>query len=134
MFTIGSIEWPRDTYLAIRLYLGYILLVIDTLGVDFSGYKNDPVHITKLFLDGRASEFDRESAARVWWDYIDSQEAVRDFQCKEVLMGRLAICMLSVTEKDSGQLGDSLSWFLEVLGFLGEDVDRAVAVLEEYFK
>lgn len=134
MFTIGSIQWPKDTSSAIHLYLNFLLLVLETLKIDFSGYNTDPVQITKLFLDDLTSEDERRHALEAWWDYIDSQGAIREFQDKNILMGRLAICLLSVTEKDVNQLGEHLSWFLEVLGFLGADTKKAIQMMIVYFK
>lgn len=134
MFTIGSIQWPKNSSSAIRWYLRYLLQVLDALKINFSEYPNDPIHITTLFLKDMFSEEERRHATKMWWNYIDNLEALREFQDKDILMGRLAICLLTVSEKDIDQLGENLSWFLEVLGLLGQDVDKAVAMMEVYFK
>lgn len=134
MFTIGSIQWPKNSSSAIRWYLRYLLQVLDALKINFSEYPNDPIHITTLFLKDMSSEEERRHATKMWWNYIDNLEALREFQDKDILMGRLAICLLTVSEKNIDQLGENLSWFLEVLGFLGKDVDKAIAMMEVYFQ
>lgn len=134
MFSIDLIEWPKSANSAIHFYLGFLVWVLDALKINFSAYENDPICTTKLFLDGVVSNDERLQESKLWWDYIDSREAMRDFQDKEILMARLAICLLSFTEKDVEYLGENLSWFLEVLGFLGENVDKAIEMMEVYFE
>lgn len=133
MFAIGSIKWPEDNSSALRLYLEFLMLVSQNLGIDYFGHPNDPVRITRQFLDGELPEEERAKAAAVWWDYVDSREAIRNFKDRDILMARLAICFLTINEKDGERLGENLSWFIEVLGFLGEDVDTAINLMETYF-
>lgn len=133
MFTIGAIKWPKTYSLAIQLYLEFLVLVIEDLGIDFSSYNQDPVEITKSFLLGRIKDNERVESAGLWWNYIEKSGAIRDFQDKDNLMARLAICLLGVGEKDIDRLGENLSWFFEVLGFLGEDIDKAISLMEMFF-
>ena len=50
-----------------------------------------------------------------------------------ILMARLAICLLPVKEDSALSLGDDLSWFIEVLGFMGTDIDSAIDIMIEHF-
>jgi len=50
------------------------------------------------------------------------------------LKARLAICLLSNDEDDISVLGDNLSWFLEVLGFLNVEPMKPIAMMREYFE
>lgn len=59
---------------------------------------------------------------------------MREFKDREVLIARLAICLLSNDEDDISVLGDNLSWFFEVLGFLRVDMKKPVEMMIEYFE
>lgn len=65
---------------------------------------------------------------------IDEKGAVRAFQDRDVLMARLAICLLSNDEDDIAVLGDNLSWFFEVLGFLKVEPMKPIEMMKEYFE
>ncbi|WP_334188075.1 hypothetical protein [Noviherbaspirillum sp.] len=133
-FSIGSIIWPADGAAAIRLYLGFLVQVLTVLKINFHGRINDPLKLTKDYLERRLSDEERNAASAAWWSYLDSQGAIRDLQNQDALMARLAICLLSVREKDVPELGENLSWFFEVLGFLGMDLDKPIDMMCAYFK
>jgi hypothetical protein len=48
-------------------------------------------------------------------------------------MARLALSVLSPAEENADSLGDQLSWFIEVIGFLGLDERCAVQMMDEWF-
>ncbi|MDR6856293.1 hypothetical protein [Variovorax guangxiensis] len=115
-----------------RLLLLYMLKVIEQLGISFGSPSCDPIFIVKGLLVEKCSEADRRSALTHWWSIVD-ERGVRDFQGRDVLVARLAVCLLSPNEESTSEFGEQLSWFLEVLGFLGEDVDKAINVIEQHF-
>ncbi len=132
-FSIGSIIWPNDSTAAIHLYLGFQVKVLDALNINFRSFMNDPLALTKEYLKGDLSNEELDAAAAAWWSYLDKTGSVQNFVDRNALMARLAICLLSVKEKDVPELGEHLSWFLEVLGFLGTDLDEAIKIMETYF-
>lgn len=134
MHPIGSIIWPEDGVKAVDLYLSFLVQVIETLGIQFSGDLGDPVSLVKSFISGKASDFDRTRLLDSWWGYIDNKEAIRNFHEHDVVMARLAICLLSVPKCNGTELGENLSWFFEVLGFLGVDLSKAIQMMQTYFE
>ena len=132
-FAIGSIDWPKNNHEAVRLYLGYVIKVLDALNIKYSHHENDPLEMARAYVAGEISPEKCQMEAMVWWKKIDDQAAIRDFQNKEALMARLAICLLHLKVNDTSDLGEDLSWFIEVLSFMGADVDLAINIMAEYF-
>lgn len=131
---IGSIVWPIDGRSAINLYLGFLIKVIEDLGISFSSSEPDPLSITRSYVSGALSEEEYRASANVWWGYLDGNGTTRNLQKEDALKARVAICLLSVTIDDVEELGEHLSWFFEVLEQLGIDLDRPIDMMVEYFK
>lgn len=130
--SIGSISWPKDAGESVRLLLLYMSNVVWHLGISFGTSAFDPMTIVKRFLAGEHVEEDRRAALAHWWSIVD-KEGIRDLQGRGVLIARLAICLLSPSPNESWDFGEQLSWFLEVLGFLGADIDGAIDAMEAHF-
>ncbi|GGU82998.1 hypothetical protein GCM10009504_44350 [Pseudomonas laurentiana] len=130
---IGSIVWPGSGCQSVKLYLGFLIEVIEAFDIKFSGDDFDPVAISKKYVSGEVLSQAREECAKVWWGRLESEGALQDFESHDALIARLALCLLVVDENNVGRLGESLSWFLEVIGFLGLDVDRSIEIMERYF-
>jgi hypothetical protein len=130
---IGSIVWPTDGRAAIKLYLGFLIKVIEALGIKFSSAGPDPLAATKSYIAGSLPEDEYRSSANVWWGYLDGAGATRDLESEDALNARIAICLLSVTLDDVEDLGEHLSWFFEVLEQLGIDLDMPIDMMAEYF-
>jgi len=109
-----------------------MLTVIGQLGISFESSIYDPAAVVGGLLSGRLSQDDRRAALAHWWKVVD-EKGIRDLHSADVLIARLAICLLSPSDEEAWSLSDQLSWFLEVLGLLGADVDKAIAVMEESF-
>jgi len=106
--------------------------VVADIGVSFGSAAYDPMSIVKGLLAGSLFEADRRSALTHWWNAVDGQ-GIRNLEHKDALTARLAVCLLTPNEGNASDLGEQLSWFLEVLGFLGVDVDKAIEVMERHF-
>jgi hypothetical protein len=130
--SIGSIVWPESVDESVRSLLLYMTRVVEKLGVSFDSPNYDPLATVKELLAGRLSEDDRRVALAHWWKVVD-ERGIRNFESREALLGRLAVCLLSPSKEEKWSLSDQLSWFLEVLGFLGADVDGAIVAMEEHF-
>jgi hypothetical protein len=117
---------------SVRSLLVFMLGVVEQLGISFHSSAYDPIPIVKNILAGELRDEDRRVALAHSWKVID-EKGVRDFQRKDALIARLAVCLLSPSEQGTWDLGEQLSWFLEVLGSLGVDVDKAIAAMEEHF-
>ncbi len=86
-----------------------------------------------MYVDEKISEDEYVSQAVRWWDVIDSTYGIRNFQDRPALLARVAISLLSARTDHADQLGEKLSWFLEVLGFLGIDTSESLRKMDEYF-
>lgn len=130
--SISSIAWPADPHDSMQLFVRYMLGAVEQLGISFGYSADSPVSIAKGLLAKRLSESDRLGALAYWWDVVD-KKGIQNFEDKDVLLARLAICLLSPNESEASNFGEQLSWFLEVLGFFGADVDKAIHVMEAHF-
>lgn len=130
--SIGSIAWPPNPRDSAQLFLRYMLRVLEELSISFSPPSNDPMSIVTGVLAERLSEGDRLRALAYWWNVVDAR-GIRNFEDKNALLARLAVCLLSSDEAEVSNFGEQLSWFLEVLGFFGADVDRAISIMEKHF-
>ncbi|PHM43439.1 hypothetical protein [Xenorhabdus szentirmaii] len=132
--SIGLIKWPEDSKSCVQLYLNFLLKVTEILEIAFQDVENDPIRFTHEYLNGIKTEDEREAVLSFWWNYIDSNDGIRNFKDKPFLMARLAICFLSIKEKDISEIGEHLSWFIEVLGFLGLNLSKVVILMSDYFE
>lgn len=129
---IASIAWPTSPDEAARALRLYMIQVLERLRITFPPSPYEPISVAKELLTDEGSEDRRRSALGHWWKIVD-ENGIRNFESKDVLTARLAICLLAPTELDVSMGGEQLSWFLEVLGFLNLDVDEAIEVMERQF-
>lgn len=134
MFTIASIVWPEQPKEALNLYRGFLLHVIDELGIKFAGELHNPIQTVHDAMNGSLSEGDQLAEVSYWWGVVDSSGDIREFNDRDVLRARLAISLVSIRERDIFELGENLSWCLEILGFLGEDESKIIDMMKAYFK
>ncbi len=134
MIAIDAIIWPADAREACRSYLGFLIKITEEMELTFPDWAPNPVVTAKAFVAGEIPEERYRSETNRWWDHIDSSGGMREFRDPSILSARLALCLLSATEDEAGRLGEHLSWFLEVLGFMGVDLEAPVAEMERYFQ
>lgn len=127
------IAWPENSEESRRLLSTYMVKVVGQLGISFGNHPCEPVSIVMGLLSGGLSDDNGRAALASWWAVVD-EHGVRNFEDKEALIARLAICLLSSTQQGPWNLGDQLSWFLEVIGFIGADVDKAIDTMKEHFE
>jgi len=130
---IDSIIWPTDARAACNHYLGFILQVVKTLGIAFPNIQRDPRIVANRYIDGIISEEEYRAEAGIWWDLLEVAGEIRISRDRSQLLSRLALCLLSATPDEAPRLGDHLSWFLEMLGFLGMDLREPHSMMSKYF-
>ena len=133
-YNVGAIIRPSDNREALKQQIGFMVKVLDALDIKFSECENDPLRHAKDYVDGRIPIETCKAEAAVWWEKIDEKGAIRLFQDRDVLLARLAICLLSNDENDTSVMGDNLSWFFEVLGFLKVNMRMPMSMMIEYFE
>ncbi len=131
---IGSICWPSDARAATAHYLRFIVDLVVKLKVNFPEELPDPVATADSYAAGRMSEAEYRTSADRWWAYLDS---IDPSGCEmgdvSALRARLGLCLLSANLEEASRLGEHLSWFLELLGLLGVDLDGPFKKMESYF-
>ncbi|PSF05911.1 hypothetical protein C7H09_12425 [Marinobacter fuscus] len=115
-----------------KLYLSFLIKVLDTLELDFPEELNNPVLLARKFLNDEASESDYEKGAELCWAYIDDRDAIRNFSDRDILLARIGTSVLSAN-KDLDQAGKKLAWFFEVLDFLKVNIDAPLEMMRNHF-
>jgi hypothetical protein len=131
---VESIKWPEDAVAACKLYLSFAIDVVESMEFSFPELAPNPLLAAKAYLDGKMPEEEYQLQSTPWWEYLDSSGAIREMRDPSALAARLAICLLSVTPDQVNQLGDHLSWFLDVLRFLGSDLSMPLQKMKEHFE
>lgn len=129
-----EILWPTNERNAIQLYLSFLLKIVEGSRVKYLNEKNDPIGISKRYLNGDDVEFERELAVQNWWNFIDSNGLIRDFHTPEAVLARLALCFLAPSEGDIGDLSENISFSFGLLASLGADMEKLKIIRNEYFK
>ena len=111
-FTIVSIKWPKNNRDAIRLYLTYVIKVLYYVNIRFADCDHDPLELAGSYISNKIPSEKYEAEILAWWEKIDSQNAIREFQDESVLMARLAIFLLPAKENSVLSLSDDLSWLI----------------------
>ena len=132
--SINSIIWPKDNLAARRHYASYMIKVLSALDIEYAGWERDPMRLVEGYIEGRYTSERCRAEAIAWWSYIDSRGESRELRDSQVLMARLAICLISIDEGKVDSLGESLSWFIEVLGFMGKNTRTAITIMAEDFE
>lgn len=133
-YSINSIVRPTDDIDAFKHQLGFFVSVLEALGISFPDGENNPLQLIKDYIEDSIPVEKLTANAPAWWSIIDTPAAVRDFRERNVLMARLAICLLYYDETNSSELGDNLSWFFEVLEFLEVDTKIPNDMMIKYFE
>ena len=87
-FTIASIKWPENNRDAIRLYLAYVIKVLDYLNIRFADCDHDPLELARSYISNKISSEKYETETLAWWKKIDSQNAIREFQNESMAVSR----------------------------------------------
>ena len=129
---IGEIIWPTPASAACKHYLRFMLLVVDELGITFENDPPpDPLPVARAYLAGEISEKEYERASGDWLLNIEAAGGSMDNPA--VLEAHIALSLLGALEETVEYIGDSVSWFLQVLAMMGYDGRRLSALMNAYF-
>lgn len=129
--SISSIAWPKSASEAVHLFRRYMATVLEG-EVTFKSGDDELLRIAKRVVLNEVADDERRAELSEFWGVIDSF-GIRDLSDRSVLRARLGICLLYPTESNVSELGEQLSWFIEVLGFLGCSAERAVVIMNSHF-
>ena len=129
---IGEIIWPTPASAACKHYLRFMLLVVDEIGITFENDSApDPLPIARAYLAGEISEQEYKRPSGDW--LLNIEAAGGSMGSPAVLKAHTALSLLGALEETVEYIGDSLSWFLEVLEMMGYDGKRLSALMNAYF-
>lgn len=129
---ISRIKWPPDRKERERLYLNFLILAVENLGIVFPTEINNPMDIARQYLNGKVSEAEYEANAQRCWKFIDERHGLREFKDPDILAARLGISLLSANER-LDEVGEKLAWFFEVLDYMRIDTEEIQRMMAEYF-
>ena len=129
----SSIIWPKDARTACNHYLDFILQVVNKPGIVFPGTRADPRVVARRYMDEEISEEEYKAEADAWWDSLYATGQITTFRDPAILLMRMAICLLSATANEAPRLGEHLSWFFELLQFMGNDLHEPEALMARHF-
>lgn len=129
---IGQIVWPKDRKEAVALYLNFVIAMVDKFNLNESGALTDPIRLAKSYSLGQLSDEKYKSSATEWWSFVD-ENGLRNLETKEVLIARVAICLLSATTDEVKNLGEHLSWFMQLLHKLNIEMALVVNDMNRHF-
>ena len=129
---LGDIIWPNDVRAACTHYLNFLLKVVDKLEIVFPSSRPDPRIVARRYILGEISEEEYRAAADPWWDSLEGPQLL-SFRDPTVLIARLALCLLYARLEEAPRLADHLSWFFEVLGFMGKDLREPEEMMATHF-
>ncbi len=118
----GEIDWPPDPDEAIRL-LTEVQLRALALYEPLLPMASDARDAAAQYLAGTLTRVEMLDRLDTVWEYLDTNDLLRASGDPRCRAARLAICMLDVRSAPPDDLGEGLSWFLEVLAM--EDRARA---------
>lgn len=130
---IGRIVWPASPEAACRHYVTFAVKVIEPLGIEFPESLPNPLAAASDYIAGTLAESAYRQEMVSWWGYIDSVGGVREFQRREALIARLALCLFAFPDS-ADQLGEYVSWLFVVLSKLDVDVGPAETLRLRYFE
>lgn len=132
---ILNIDWPENEKDAVILYLDFLIGAVQENNINFPEHVVDfnSVEIAKKYINNEISANEYRSCADYWWKYLDDSGKTRDFSDHDALVVRVAICLLSATENDAGELGEHLAWFFELMDHLDVDINNLLEKMKKHF-
>ena len=125
------IVWPAAKADAARLYLRYVIRVLDEVKISFGQGPNDPFEIARHYVEGRILLQDMQLAADEWRTLFYRFNGFQNPGDKDVLEIRLALALLSLDGVDD--FNEALSWFDILLEKFGVDPRSIRRLMDDYF-
>lgn len=130
---IHDIAWPDDPGARVHACLRYACEVVRRGGIAFPPDMPDPVTIATGYVHGTTSPAAYRLAASPWWDFIDENGLLTDFEATPALVARIAISLLSVEESTPSALAERLAWFADWSRKASAGRVEPLGVLDDFF-
>ena len=130
-FDISLVQWPADPDAAARLLVSCILSAVEPLDVELGAESGDVLELARRYVRGEADAAEVQRVRTSLWGYIRSRDGVANFQDRDLLLARLALCVLPPVATDAPTLEEGLEFLLEVLRRLKLPTKDAMASIIE---
>jgi hypothetical protein len=101
--------------------------------MDFSELKQDPREIVKKYIAFSATAKELNTCENIYKSLLVAEGFARDFRNHRAIEIRLATIVVSIDDDNPHNLGEQLSWFIELLGYRGEDEAAVVDIVIDHF-
>jgi hypothetical protein len=109
---IIAIVWPNERQKAERMYLAFVLDVIEKFVGPVFKARCNPLTVAREYVDGKISRSDYKNAKSIFGDFsVETVDSAR--KGMELFSDRLSRCVLLAN--DFQDFGESLAWFIEIL-------------------
>ena len=132
----NSIIWPINNSDKVKLYLGFIIQVLEGINFTFSDVaKPDPIVVAKRYLSG---DIPKETPAAViseWWSRLKDGKGPNGPNTLEVRWeAKLAFFLLFIPKDDEADIYERIPWFFMMLGIMKLDKKKAEEIMNDYFE
>lgn len=128
-----SFVWPSDDAEVDKLLVSSYLSAIASLSMNVGPRLEEAIAMAQRVVAGNSDERERETALAECWDWLRIGTRIVDLRNREVLEARLAIMLLDGRPMRIDDRLECLSWFVEVIWLLHEDVAVAQQALDASF-
>ena len=130
-FEISLVQWPADPEATAKLVVSCLLSAMRRLDAQLGVPVDESLELASRFVRGEATDLEVENVRASLWDFIHSRNGLVNFQDRDLLLARLALCLLPPGDTDRANLEEKLAFFLEVLQRLKLPIDGALAAIIE---
>jgi len=113
--------------------VGAYLNVIASLSMKGGPRLAEAIATAQTVVAGNCDMRKREAALEACWDWLRVGARIGDMQSREALQTRLAIMLLDSSPTSTEERLECLSWFIDIIRSLHEDVNVAHLSLEASF-
>jgi hypothetical protein len=130
---LDSIKWPENHRDANILLKSLYIKILTNIDMDFSGLKQDPRELVEKYIAFSATAKELSACENIYKSLLVDEGFARDFRNHRAIEIRLATIVVSIDDDNPHNLGEQLSWFIELLGYRGEDEAAVVDIVIDHF-
>lgn len=132
-FSINSIKWPANGRDANILLKKLYLTILKDININFLDLQHDPREAVEKYIAFSATAEECSNYEITYKSLLDTEGFARDFRNQRSIEIRLAAILVHIDEDTPHNLGEELSWFIELLGYRGEDEAAMVDMVVDHF-
>lgn len=114
-----ELNWPADAYERQKLLVRFLLDVLRQSETKFDELAR-PCVFAERFVNDEADREEMQHHAGKYWDLLRSNNQISDFSTIELLVARIAICLLNRSSDDPNE---DLDWIFELLDMVDREIN-----------